>query len=97
MSRTAVQSQPGQIVCKLLCQKNTSQKRAGGVVQDIGPEFKPKYGKKIKKDSGSNENIGRKTFCYFLFNLCYFIFILEKLYPKFEFRGIFMLKNGAKF
>jgi hypothetical protein len=29
--------------------KNLSQKRAGGVAQGIGPEFKPKYHKKKKK------------------------------------------------
>jgi hypothetical protein len=26
--------------------KNPSQKRAGGVAQDVGPEFKPQYNKK---------------------------------------------------
>jgi hypothetical protein len=29
--------------------KNTFTKRAGGVVQGIGPEFKPQYHKKKKK------------------------------------------------
>jgi hypothetical protein len=29
--------------------KNPSHKRAGGVVQGVGPEFKPKYHKKKKK------------------------------------------------
>jgi hypothetical protein len=47
-------SQPEQIVCELLSQKNPSQKRAGGVGQGVGPEFKPQYHKnnnnnKIKK------------------------------------------------
>jgi hypothetical protein len=32
-----------QIDCKILSRKNTSQKRAGGVVQGVGPEFKPQY------------------------------------------------------
>jgi hypothetical protein len=31
-------------------EKNLSQKRAGGVVQGIGPEFKPQYYKKKKKN-----------------------------------------------
>jgi hypothetical protein len=37
--RVTVQSQLGQIVCETLSQKNSSQKRAGGVVQGVGPEF----------------------------------------------------------
>jgi hypothetical protein len=45
--RTAVQSQPGQIVCEILPQKKKkSQKRAGGVVQGVGSEFKPHTTKK---------------------------------------------------
>jgi hypothetical protein len=49
--RIAVQDcQLGQIVCETLSQKkNPSQKRAGGVSQGIGPEFKPQYHKKKKK------------------------------------------------
>jgi hypothetical protein len=35
--RIAVQSQPRQIVHKILSQKNPSQKRVGGVVQNVGP------------------------------------------------------------
>jgi hypothetical protein len=39
-----VQSQLGQIVCETLSQKKKkSQKRAGGVAQGVGPEFKPQY------------------------------------------------------
>jgi hypothetical protein len=34
-------------------EKNLSQKRAGGVAQGMGPEFKPQYHKKKKKKSGS--------------------------------------------
>jgi hypothetical protein len=30
-------------------EKNPSQKRAGGVAQDVGPEFKPWYCQKKKK------------------------------------------------
>jgi hypothetical protein len=41
--RMVVQSQPGQIVCKILSQKTPSQKRAGGVAQGAGPEFKLQY------------------------------------------------------
>jgi hypothetical protein len=38
-----VQSQPKKIVSKTLSQKNPSQKRAGGVAQGVGSEFKPQY------------------------------------------------------
>jgi hypothetical protein len=34
---------PGKIVRETLSQKNPSQKRAGRVTQDEGPEFKPQY------------------------------------------------------
>jgi hypothetical protein len=44
--RIAAQSQPGQIVCKTLSQKYSSQKRAGGVAQGVGPELKPQHWKK---------------------------------------------------
>jgi hypothetical protein len=47
--KIVVQSQPGQIVLKTLSRKNLSQKRAGGVAQSVGPEFKPQYWKKKKK------------------------------------------------
>jgi hypothetical protein len=30
-------------------EKNLTQKRSGGVAQDIGPEFKPQFHKKEKK------------------------------------------------
>jgi hypothetical protein len=49
MKRIEIQSQPGQIVLETLSQKNLSQKRAGGVAQGEGPEFKPQYSKKKKK------------------------------------------------
>jgi hypothetical protein len=53
--RVEVQSQPGQIVQETLSYKNTSQKRAGGVAQGVGPEFKPQYciKKKRKKENGT--------------------------------------------
>jgi hypothetical protein len=44
--RIAVQSQPGEVVCKTLSSKNPSQKRAGGVAWGVGPDFKPQYRKK---------------------------------------------------
>jgi hypothetical protein len=39
--RVEVRSQPGQIVSETLSQKDPSPKRAGGVAQGEGPEFKP--------------------------------------------------------
>jgi hypothetical protein len=47
--RIVVGSQPWQIVHKTLSRKTPSQKRAGGVAQGVGPEFKPQYHKKKKK------------------------------------------------
>jgi hypothetical protein len=47
--KTAVQSQPGQIVRETLSQK-TQHKRAGGVAQGVGPEFKPLYCQKEIKN-----------------------------------------------
>jgi hypothetical protein len=38
-----------QIVHKTLSQKKPITKRAGGVAQGVGPEFKPQYCKKKKK------------------------------------------------
>jgi hypothetical protein len=38
--RIMVQSQHRQTVLKILSQKNPSQKRAGGVAQGVGPEYK---------------------------------------------------------
>jgi hypothetical protein len=39
----------GQIVHKTLPLKNPSQKKTGGVTQNVDPEFKPQYCKKKKK------------------------------------------------
>jgi hypothetical protein len=48
--RISIQSQPGEIVSKTLSQKKKPfTKRAGGVAQSKGPEFKPLYKKKKKK------------------------------------------------
>jgi hypothetical protein len=44
-----VPSQPGQIVHETLSQKNPSQKRAGGVAQGTGSEFRLQHHKKKKK------------------------------------------------
>jgi hypothetical protein len=51
IKRIMVQSQPGQIVHETLCQKKKkpSQKRASGVAQGVGPEFKAQYHQKINK------------------------------------------------
>jgi hypothetical protein len=38
--RMVVQSQTGEIVHEALSRKNPLQKRIGGVVQGLGPEFK---------------------------------------------------------
>jgi hypothetical protein len=48
--RISARSQPWQIVHKILSRKYPSQKSAGGVAQDVGPEFKIQYGKKKKKE-----------------------------------------------
>jgi hypothetical protein len=48
--RIMVQSQPGQIVHKTLSSKSSTQKKAGGVTQGIGPEFKPHTPKKKQKN-----------------------------------------------
>jgi hypothetical protein len=44
-----VQNQPRQVVHETLPQKNPSQKRAGGVAQGVGSEFKPQHHKIIIK------------------------------------------------
>jgi hypothetical protein len=48
IKRTAVQSQPREIVHKTLFRKKKSQKRAGKVAQGIDPELKPQYHRKKK-------------------------------------------------
>jgi hypothetical protein len=45
--RIMVHSQPGQIICETLSQKNSSQKRTGRVAQGIDLEFKTQYCKKL--------------------------------------------------
>jgi hypothetical protein len=41
--RILIRSQPRQIVKRPYLEKNPSQKRAGGVDQGVGPEFKTQY------------------------------------------------------
>jgi hypothetical protein len=48
--RIVVRSQPGQIVRETLSRRNPSPKRAGGVAQGEGPEFKSQSAKKRKND-----------------------------------------------
>jgi hypothetical protein len=50
-----VRSQPRQIVCEPLSQKNPSQKSAGGVAKGVGPEFKPQKKKRKKRKYGELE------------------------------------------
>jgi hypothetical protein len=47
-----VRTQPWQIVCETLSRKNPSQKKAGGVAQGEGPEFKSQYQKKKNLKGG---------------------------------------------
>jgi hypothetical protein len=49
--RIMVRSQPMRIVPEILSQKKkkNQKKRAGGVAQGEGPEFKPQYQKKKKQ------------------------------------------------
>jgi hypothetical protein len=47
--RIEVPSQPGETVLETLSLKSPSQKRADGVAQGVGLEFKPQYHKKKKK------------------------------------------------
>jgi hypothetical protein len=60
--RIEVQSQSRQIVWETLSwkKKNPSQKRAGGVAQGIGPEFKLQYHKK-KKNKKERNGKGRTS------------------------------------
>jgi hypothetical protein len=41
--RIMFQSQPQQIVLRPCLKKTHHEKRAGGVAQGVGPEFKPQY------------------------------------------------------
>jgi hypothetical protein len=48
--RIMVWTQPEQIVHKTLSRKHPLQKKSGGMAQGVGPELKPQYCKKKKKD-----------------------------------------------
>jgi hypothetical protein len=52
--RLVARSQHRQIVCETLSRKNPSQKRASGVAQGIGPEFKPQNHKKKRIDQSTD-------------------------------------------
>jgi hypothetical protein len=41
--KVMVRNHAGQILCETLSRKHPSQKRAGGVAQGVGPEFKLQY------------------------------------------------------
>jgi hypothetical protein len=47
-------SKSAQIVSETLFLKTPSQKRAGGVAQGVGPEFKPQYHSTAKKKEKKN-------------------------------------------
>jgi hypothetical protein len=50
--------QPGRKFKRFYLEKKLSQKRAGGVAQNVDPEFKPQYCKKTKKErKNSGETI----------------------------------------
>jgi hypothetical protein len=51
-----VRSQPGQIFHETLFRKTPTQKRAGGLAQGVGPEFKPQDSKKKKIENQFNLN-----------------------------------------
>jgi hypothetical protein len=55
IKRITVQTQIRQIVPKTLYQKTHHNKRAGGVVQGEGPEFKPQQCKKKERKEGGRE------------------------------------------
>jgi hypothetical protein len=50
IKRIVAQNQPRQVVHETLSQRNPSQNSAAGVAQGVGPEFKPQYQKKKKKN-----------------------------------------------
>jgi hypothetical protein len=70
----AVQSQPEQRVHKTLFQKIPLQKRAGGVTQGIGPEFKPQYCQKRKRKKIILKKIKNKL----KWRKIHYLFSLEK-------------------
>jgi hypothetical protein len=69
--RIVVQSQPRQKVCETLSQKNPSQKRAGGVAQGVGPDFKHQYRKNTYIYRGKVKGIRRKSHICFKLTPCH--------------------------
>jgi hypothetical protein len=57
--RILVQRQPGQILHETLSQKKLSQKKAGGVAQGVGPEFKSSAAKKKKKRKKERKKLAK--------------------------------------
>jgi hypothetical protein len=55
--RIVVQSYPWQIVLQDATLKNPFKNRAGGVAQDVSPEFKPQYCQKEKKKKPKKQYI----------------------------------------
>jgi hypothetical protein len=55
--RITVQNQPGQIVHKTLSQENPWPKRADGVAQSVGPEFRPQSHKNKNKKQNNNKKL----------------------------------------
>jgi hypothetical protein len=53
-----------QIVHKTLSQKKPITKRAGGVAQGVGPEFKPQYCKKKKKKKIKSWKLRSHLVCF---------------------------------
>jgi hypothetical protein len=82
---------PGKIVCRPLSQKIPSQKRAGGMAQGIGLEFKLQYHKKKK-------NLKKKTLLHSLSLKRKMLSSFCKLEEKgilFSFLGHFPPTNGV--
>jgi hypothetical protein len=74
--RITVQSQPGQIAHEILSRIYLTQKRAGGVAQGVGSQFKPWYCKKKKKKNSMNVTFEKVT-RIIVFNKA--IIIIQKL------------------
>jgi hypothetical protein len=72
-------SQPRQIVCETLSQKNPSQKRAGEVAQGLGPEFKPQYHKKKKKRNVKHYQLNLEFFLFFFLEI-FTLYLLKELW-----------------
>jgi hypothetical protein len=56
-----IEATPGREVMRPYLEKNPTQKRADGVTQGIGPEFKPQHHKK-KKETKLNKQKSKHNF-----------------------------------